>query len=113
MQQHVERVARGLKLTLAVVCSRPLDQHSAKDAYGNPVAQSGLPIIFGRDRTRESPQFFGQDRPQHYEVKMAGVVGEIDALPRFRFPADPTHGSTRAPALSSGARARQPQSTPP
>src|SRR5258707_8516872 len=106
-QQHLERMARGLKLALTVVRSGPLHQHGAKDADGNPVAQSGLPIIFRRDRACEFPQLFGQDRPQHDEVKMASVVGEVDALARIGFRADPAHGSAREQSRSSGDRAGQ------
>src|ERR1700739_2003183 len=59
----------------------PLQQHRVEDVLRQVAAErSFVPIIFGGDGADTGADFRGQGGPQHHEIEMSPVVGEVDAL---------------------------------
>src|SRR5688500_1654805 len=84
--QRIPRIQRldqlvHLRSQLAEVATLAVDQHGSEYPCRRvPTEWPGLPIVLGGDRPGALTQVFGQHRPKHDEVEMAGVVGKEDAL---------------------------------
>ena len=61
-----------------------------------------LPIIFCGDRARSGADVGRKSGPENYEVKMAGVVREVDALALVGFAAGPLNLNAADPSRNGG-----------
>ena len=67
---------------LGIAAARPaVHQHRIEDLAADEAAHARAPIVEGGHRARAFPDPARQHRPDQDEVAMAGVIGEIDALP--------------------------------
>ncbi len=75
---------------LRLVGPLPVDQHGRQHVLGDEAAQPRLAPVFGRrHRMGAGAHLFAEAGRQQDEVAMAGMVGEVDALPLRRLAAVP------------------------
>ena len=79
-----EHVAQRIE-RIGMICSTAVNKNASEFIDGNAAANgASAPVVFCRNRMNVSTQFRRQRCPDHNSVKMARMVGKVDALARRR-----------------------------
>lgn len=57
-----------------------IDQNRIEGSGQEPSVRALPPVILGSDRPSELAQGAWERRPQHYGIKVTGMVGKVNAL---------------------------------
>ena len=88
-----------------MICSTAVNKNASEFVDGNAAANgASAPVVFCRNRMNVSTQFWRQRCPDHNSVKMARMVGKVDALAEDRIIFG---GATARPPASVGRRRQE------